>query len=64
MDDTLYRLLMYYQSSDVSILICTQYFIVSDFGHVHKVRIYKEYHSVCPLVGIGTLPSPNPSFAS
>jgi hypothetical protein len=22
----------------------------------HKVRIYKEYHSVCPLVGIGTLP--------
>jgi hypothetical protein len=24
-----------------------------DSGH-HKVRIYKEYHSVCPLVGIGT----------
>ncbi len=24
----------------------------------HKVRIYKEYHSVCPLVGIGTLPTP------
>ncbi len=23
-----------------------------------KVRIYKEYHSVCPLVGIGTLPTP------
>ncbi len=22
----------------------------------HKVRIYKEYHSVCHLVGIGTLP--------
>ncbi len=22
----------------------------------HKVRIYKEYHSVCPLVGIGTPP--------
>ncbi len=22
----------------------------------NKVRIYKEYHSVCPLVGIGTLP--------
>jgi hypothetical protein len=20
----------------------------------HKVRLYKEYHSVCPLVGIGT----------
>jgi hypothetical protein len=26
----------------------------------HKVRIYKEYHSVCPLVGIGTLPTPLP----
>jgi hypothetical protein len=25
--------------------------------------LYKEYHSVCPLVGIGTLPSPNPSLA-
>ncbi len=25
---------------------------------VHKVRIYKEYHTVCPLVGIGTLPTP------
>ncbi len=24
----------------------------------HKVRIYKEYHSVCPLVGIVTLPTP------
>jgi hypothetical protein len=24
----------------------------------HKVLIYKEYHSVCPLVGIGTLPIP------
>jgi hypothetical protein len=23
-----------------------------------KVRIFKEYHSVCPLVGIGTLPTP------
>ena len=22
------------------------------------VRIYKEHHSVCPLVGIGTLPTP------
>ncbi len=28
----------------------------------HKVRIYKEYHSVCPLVGIRTLPC-NPSLA-
>ncbi len=24
----------------------------------HKVRIYKEYHSICPLVRIGTLPTP------
>jgi hypothetical protein len=24
----------------------------------HKVHMYKEYHSVCPLVGIGTLPTP------
>jgi hypothetical protein len=23
-----------------------------------RVRLYKEYHSVCPLVGIGTLPTP------
>ncbi len=31
------------------------------FSLYHKVRIYKEYHSVhcvCPLVGIGTLPTP------
>jgi hypothetical protein len=29
-------------------------------GSYHKVRtLYKEYHStVCPLVGIGTLPPP------
>jgi hypothetical protein len=25
----------------------------------HKVHIYLEYHSVCPLVGIGT-PPPHP----
>jgi hypothetical protein len=24
----------------------------------HKVHIFKEYHSVCPLAGIGTLPPP------
>ncbi len=24
----------------------------------HKVRTYKEYHSVCLLIGIGTLPTP------
>ncbi len=28
------------------------------YGEGHIVRIYKEYHSVCPLVGIGTLPTP------
>jgi hypothetical protein len=28
------------------------------YNGLHKVRIYKEYHSVCPLVGIGTLPTP------
>ncbi len=27
-------------------------------GVDHKVHIYTEYHSVCPLVGIGTLPPP------
>jgi hypothetical protein len=27
-------------------------------AYTHKVRIYEEYHSVCPLVGIGTLPTP------
>jgi hypothetical protein len=25
-------------------------------GRRHKVRIYKEYHCVCPLVGIGPPP--------
>jgi hypothetical protein len=29
-------------------------------GKEHKVRIYKEYHSVCPLVGIGAPPTPLP----
>ncbi len=28
------------------------------YGSLHKVRIYKEYHSVCPLFGIETLPTP------
>jgi hypothetical protein len=27
-------------------------------GDYHKVRIYAEYHSVCHLVGIGTLQTP------
>jgi hypothetical protein len=26
----------------------------------HKVHIYQEYNSVCPLVGIGTPPPPLP----
>ncbi len=26
--------------------------------YIHKVHIYTEYHSVCPLVGIGTAPPP------
>jgi hypothetical protein len=26
--------------------------------YLHKVRIFKEYHSVCPLVGIATIPTP------
>jgi hypothetical protein len=30
-------------------------FSTSDTFH-HKVLIYKEHHSVCPFVGIGTLP--------
>ncbi len=28
------------------------------YSYWHKVRIDKECHSVCPLVGIGTLPTP------
>ena len=28
-------------------------------GYVHKIHIYLEYHSVCPLVQIGT-PPPEP----
>jgi hypothetical protein len=27
-------------------------------GMHHKVHTFKEYHSVCPLVGIGILPTP------
>ncbi len=27
--------------------------LLGDEGEAHKVPIYKEYHSVCPLVGIG-----------
>jgi hypothetical protein len=36
--------------------ICTKL----QYTFTHQVRLYKEYHSVCPiLVGIGTLPIPN-----
>ncbi len=28
------------------------------YGINHKVQLYTEYHSVCPLAGIGTLPAP------
>ncbi len=28
---------------------------------INKVHIYLEYHSVCPLVGIGTPPTPSPA---
>ncbi len=31
----------------------------SIFTSNHKVHIYTEYHSVCTLVGIGTLPPPS-----
>jgi hypothetical protein len=36
------------------------YLLSPHFCHrsCHKVHKYKEYHSVCPLVGIGTLPAP------
>jgi hypothetical protein len=40
------------------VLIHFLFFDSSSSVHLHhKVRIYKEYHSVCPLVGIGTLPT-------
>jgi hypothetical protein len=55
----------------VDLSYCTQFFFLSpehcateqEGGtvlSVHKVRIFTEYHSVCPLVGIGTLPPPPP----
>jgi hypothetical protein len=28
--------------------------------HVHKVRTYKEYHSVCPSSELGLPPTPHP----
>jgi hypothetical protein len=35
-----------------------EYIYVKYLSVSHKVRIYKENHSVCSLVGIGTLPTP------
>jgi hypothetical protein len=32
--------------------------LVRLFCLTHRVRIYKEYRNVCPLVGIGALPTP------
>jgi hypothetical protein len=32
--------------------------LTSEHTPPHKVHTYKEYHSVCPLDGIGTLPPP------
>jgi hypothetical protein len=40
---------------DVKIKIIEQDFMYTVH---HKVHIFTEYHSVCPLVRIGTLPSP------
>jgi hypothetical protein len=31
-----------------------------NYTYCHKVLIYIEHHSVCPLVGIGTPPTPLP----
>jgi len=40
--------------------------LVSSISEIatHKVHIYTEYHSVCPLVGIGTLPPPLSSLGT
>jgi hypothetical protein len=38
--------------------IRSEVFISAEMTFYHKVRTFKEYHSVCPLVGIGTLPTP------
>ncbi len=40
-------------------LKCRIYQCLSGLDYLdHKVHIYKEYQSVCPLVAIGTLPPP------
>jgi hypothetical protein len=40
----------------VSIFFLNNYIYVVGFCSNHKVLIYIEHHSVCPLVGIGTPP--------
>jgi hypothetical protein len=45
------------EESGPACVICS----VADCG-LHKVHLYLEYHSVCPLVGIG-IPSPASEFA-
>ncbi len=46
------------RGSGDSCLIDTAQMVLADLvGPMHKVHIYLEYHSVCPLVGIGTLPT-------
>jgi hypothetical protein len=39
-------------------LSTTPFYKLNTFLFKHKLRIFTEYHSVCPLVGIGTLPPP------
>jgi hypothetical protein len=42
----------------LSSLCVAKWMEVCIYSAAHKVHTYKEYHSVCPLVGIGTLPPP------
>ncbi len=35
-------------------------FYILMVSHIHKVHLYLEYHSACPLVGIGTTRPPLP----
>jgi hypothetical protein len=51
--------LSHYMLNTATMLVIFTYLPEAFSEDVHlKVRIYKEYHSVCPLVGIGTLPPP------
>jgi hypothetical protein len=46
------------QSAALCIYLCGILHTNVLLSSTHKVRKYKEYHSVCPRVGIGTLPPP------